>query len=876
LIGTNILHYEIIDKVGEGGMGVVYKARDTKLDRTVALKCLPTHTGTDETEKLRFINEAKAASALDHPNVCNIYSIEETEDGILFIVMAYYEGLSLKEKIGQGPLPLNDVANYAIQIASGLLKAHQNGIVHRDLKPANIFITNDDQIKIIDFGLAKASRHTMLTKSGTTLGTVPYMSPEQAQGGKVDHRTDIWSLGVVLYEMITGVRPFKSEYESALVYSILNEVPEPVTGLRSGVPMELERIINKCMEKDPRNRYQHTDEISIDVRRIEKDLTSDAETGNPLSRNSILHRKSKHSLVKQNLRPMIVGISIIIMVMIGSYLIIADRSIGSEVGGSIAVLPFENLSPNPDDGYFTAGIHEDIIIQLAGIDDIKVIGRSSVMGYEPGQRDYTGIGGELGVSTVLEGSVHRAGDRVRVSVNLIDTRTHQTVWAESYDRDMTDIFFIRTDIAQEISNTLQANLTPREEALIAHIPTQSTQAYDFYLQARDYTRRDYYNPNDFIRAIKLYEGAIDRDPEFALAYAGLSRAHLSMYWFAFDQTDARLERSQDALERAMEIDPDHPEVRMARGIFYYSGFRDYKQALNEFTFVKEMMPNDADIYFYIGAVQRRLGLWDDAVLNFELSLERDPRNIIRIYEMIMTYQNVREYEKARKVLEQAELLFPDSDSVKQIRYALMLRKGNIEYTRQHVLDLFPDIFADDLLGMFYLYFKRDFKYILDNTVGSTGLVMDSQRWYYPKSLFLGFVYNAVDNDEAALETFDIARTELEKARDQNPDDPRIRNALGLAYAGLEMKEEAIREGKKAMDLLPISEDAISGPDFEIGMAKIYTMLGEYDLALDYIERLLSIPADFISPGMLRVDPDWDPLRGNPRFQKIIGEVEIKI
>jgi eukaryotic-like serine/threonine-protein kinase len=274
MIGRMISHYKVLQQLGEGGMGVVYKAHDSKLDRTVALKFLPDHLGGDAEEKQRFIREAKSASALNHNNICSIHSIEETEEGNIFIVMAYYEGVSLKQRVEQSPLPVRDALRYAIEIASGLQKAHEKEIVHRDLKPANIFLTTDDQIKIIDFGLAKASAQTMLTKTGSTLGTVPYMSPEQARGDAVDHRTDIWSFGAVLYEMLTGQRPFKSEYETALIYSIINEDPEPVTAVRSGIPMDLERVISKCLEKDPVNRYQHVNEISVDLRRIERQLSS--------------------------------------------------------------------------------------------------------------------------------------------------------------------------------------------------------------------------------------------------------------------------------------------------------------------------------------------------------------------------------------------------------------------------------------------------------------------------------------------------------------------------------------------------------------------------------------------------------------------------
>jgi len=853
-------------------MGVVYRARDTKLDRTVALKFLPSHLGADESEKQRFLHEAKSASALDHTNICSIHSIEETDDGNLFIVMAYYEGVSLKEKIEQGPLPLKDVINYAHQIASGLQKAHEKGVVHRDLKPANIFITNDNQVKIIDFGLAKAAQRTMLTKSGTTLGTVPYMSPEQAQSSTIDHRTDIWSLGVVMYEMITGQLPFKSEYETALVYSIINEDPEPVTGLRSGVPMELERILNKCLEKESDDRYQHTNEIIVDLRKVDKDISSGIRTN--ISKST----GQKDRAVAAGDQPALVqkihvlyGIPVLLLLLIGVLFFLPDRMVISEVDGSIAVLPFESLSPDPANDYFTAGIHEDIIIQLAKIDDITVIGRSSVIGYQPGERDYRTIGTELGVSTLLEGSVRRDADRVRVSINLIDAETHRTLWAERYDRDLTDLFFIQADIAEEISQSLQASLSPREKESIAHVPTHSTQAYDLYLQGREYMRRDYYNPDDFRIAIDLYERAIEADPEFALAYAELSTVHLSMYWLAFDQTEERLQKSQTALEQALKLDPDNPIVRMANGIFYYNAYRDYDRALEELTFAMEQIPNYDEVYFYAGAVQRRMGLWDDAKRSFQRALELDPRNFVRLYEMVMTYQALREYSNVEKVIEQADLFFPDSESVKQMKYAFQTRIGKPQYTRENVLELFPDAFKENSIGVWFLYLIRDFDFIVENVKETQGYAVDAQRWYFPKSMIVGLAHKKLGDDRKAQAYFDTSRVHLETLREERPDDPRIRSSLGRVYGKLGMKEEAIREGKKAMELLPIEQDAMAGSDYEIEMAKIYTIIGEHDRALDYIERLLSIPADFISSGLLLVDPDWDPLRDDPRFQEIIGE-----
>jgi serine/threonine protein kinase/tetratricopeptide (TPR) repeat protein len=881
MIGKTISHYEILGKLGEGGMGVVYKAHDTKLDRTVALKFLPSHIGTDETEKRRFINEARAASTLDHSNICTIYSIEETDDGQIFIVMAYYEGMSLKEKIEQGPLPLKDVINYSIQIATGLQKAHEKEIVHRDLKPANIFITNDDQIKIIDFGLAKAAERSILTKSGTTLGTVPYMSPEQAQGNKVDNRTDIWSLGVVMYEMITGQRPFKSEYETALVYSIINEEPEPVTGLRSGIPLDLEKIIGKCMEKNPEDRYKHSDEIIVDLRKVERHLTSNMRSGisrprikmknpsSPAEQDNIISTKNKIS--GHRIKRFAYGMPVLFLILLGFYFYFTQRTGSPEIERSIAVLPFENLSPNPDDAFFTAGVHEDIIIQLSKIEDLKVISRGSVLGYPSGVRDYRRIGSELGVSSLLDGSVRRDANRVRVSVNLIDAATNQTRWAERYDRDLTDLFYIQSDIAEEISKSLKANLSLREQTTIAHIPTYSTQAYDLYLRAREYMRRDYWNPDDFQIAIQLYERSIDNDPEFALAYAWQSIAHTFMYSL-FDRSHERLDLAYSALQRANAISPDHPEVRMATGLYYSRGLNYFEKGLEEFTYALETMPNSSELYGYIATTQRRLGLWDEALKNDLRAYELDPRNFNSIYGLVHTYWNLREFDKVEPLLEKASMLFPDSDYVlDMIMWSDITSRGRPRYSMQDLLNQSHDFYFDRAGRWLLLYTIREFEFMIENKSKFPGDDIDSSWLYYSKHLLFGLMYKALGRDDDAYAYLDSARVNMEDLRNNHPDDPRIRIALGKTYAGLGFKEEALDEGKKAMALVPASKDAWLGVRMEVEMARIYSLLGEKEYALDYIERLLDVTTDIVTIGRLRTEPFWDPLRDDPRFQALVRE-----
>ncbi|MEE9189818.1 MAG: serine/threonine-protein kinase, partial [Candidatus Neomarinimicrobiota bacterium] len=467
MIGTTISHYKILEKLGEGGMGDVYKAEDTNLDRIVALKFLPLEMTRDKDIQTRFIHEAKAASALDHPNIYTIHEIDKTEEGQLFICMGYYEGKTVGEKIKQGPLGIDEAFEITIQIAQGLDKAHKKKIIHRDIKSANIIVTIDGVTKIVDFGIAKLTGLTQVTKDGTSLGTASYMSPEQTLGKEVDHRTDIWSLGVVLYEMLTGATPFQGDYEQAVVYSIMNEDPKPLTSLRTGIPLELERIVNKTLAKDPNDRYQHLDELIVDLKHVEKEP-----------------KKEKIEVQKTYMN-----------------------------GKSLAILPFMSIGDSKEDEYFCDGMHDDILSQVAKIHDLKVVSRTSVMRYKNTDKSIGEIAQELGVETILEGSVRRAGEKVRIVSQLINAKTDGHLWAETYDRDYADIFAVQTDVAENIATALKATLTPKEISSIESEPTENMAAYDYYLKGRYYWRVKS-DPEGNMLAAEMLEKAVELDPNF--------------------------------------------------------------------------------------------------------------------------------------------------------------------------------------------------------------------------------------------------------------------------------------------------------------------------------------------------------------------------
>ena len=542
MFGKTILHYEILEKLGEGGMGVVYKAQDTKLDRTVALKFLPPELMRESEAKERFVHEARASAALSHSNICTIHEIDQSE-GQSFIAMEYIKGETLKDKIAAGLLKLNEAMDIAAQVAQGLEKAHQKGIVHRDIKPANIFVTEDRVVKILDFGLAKLRGQKRLTKEGATVGTVAYMSPEQAKGEEVDHRTDIWSLGVVLYEMLTGQLPFKGEYDQAVVYSILNEELELPSSIRKDIPTPLERIVIKTLDKDPKNRYQNMEEVLDELKAP----------------------------------------------------VVTEKS--EERRKSIAVLPFTNMSADPEQEYFCDGMAEEIINVLSHIENLRVIARTSAFTFKGKHEDVRGIGRKLDVAHLLEGSVRKAGKRLRITAQLIKVDDGSHLWSERYDRELEDVLAIQDEIALEISNNLRLKLLKGEKASMMKHTTHNFNAYNVYMKGRYCLNK---NTDEWVRiAITYFEKAIQEDVNYAAAHAALAESYIHLYGgIGVMAAKDSIPRARKAAQHALILDPSLAEAHVALGMIAMYHDWDKATAVKSFERAIELNPNYAKSYIW--------------------------------------------------------------------------------------------------------------------------------------------------------------------------------------------------------------------------------------------------------------------------------------
>jgi serine/threonine protein kinase len=610
MIGKTISHYKIIEKLGSGGMGDVYKAEDTKLQRIVALKFLPSELTRDEEAQKRFVREARASSALDHPNIGAIYEIDES-DGQYFIAMAYYEGETLKDKIESSKegLDVEEAINITIQIARGLTRAHSKDIIHRDIKPANILMTKEGEVKLIDFGLAKLKGHTMLTKAGTTLGTVAYMSPEQTTGGVVDQRSDIWSLGVMLYEMLTGEQPFKGEYEQAIVYSIMNEQPEFITKIRSEVPVQIEQILEKALVKNPEKRFQSMEEMLGELT-----IAAEEIKGGRSKQTSVfkLGRKQR----KFAYRALVV---VLIAIAFGIYF--WQSRVAGAAPVSIALLPLESLTNEADQEWFTDSMTDALITDLAKIGGLRVISRSSAMKYKGTKKTPPEIAAELGVRYVIEGSIVKMGDQVKVSARLINAPNDEYLWAEEYERGFSNILGLQGEIAQAIASKIQVKLTPQEETLLAVSRSVNPEVHELYLKGMYHLRK--YTPDGFANGLRYLHQAVEKDPEEPLAHAGLAIGYSIIAHTPSPPPGAML-KSKEEGHKALELDESLGETHLAVAMAQIYGDWDKEGAEKSYKRALELNPSLAEAYNQYAWYLLLIGKEDEAIKSLKQAQEVDP------------------------------------------------------------------------------------------------------------------------------------------------------------------------------------------------------------------------------------------------------------
>jgi serine/threonine protein kinase/tetratricopeptide (TPR) repeat protein len=602
MIGNSISHYRILEKLGEGGMGIVYKAEDTRLKRPVAIKFLPRHISSNNEERKRFEIEAQAAAALNHPNISIIHSIEEFNNEV-YIVMEYIDGSELKKKIESGPMSVEESLNIIEQIAKGLQAAHQKGITHRDIKSSNIMLNLSGQIKIMDFGLAKFKDSVQMTKVGTTVGTIAYMSPEQARGETVDHRSDIWAVGIIFYEMLAGKLPYRGDFEHAIMYSIINEEAEPITSIREDVPIGIDQMLKKMLSKDLNFRYQNLDEFLKDLNNF---------------------RVNKFS----------------------------PRQASDEK--TIAVLPFENISPDKETDYFADGLAEELIINLSKLKEMNVVARTNSMRYKGTEKNINTIGRELGVRYIMEGSVRKFKDDLRISVQMIDVSKGTQLWGETYKGKLADIFDIQEKVSKEIVDALMVTLSPVEKIGLTKRPTVNAEAFDLCLRARDYLYR--FNKSNLKIAIQLFQRAIELDTRYAAAYAGLGESYATLYQL-FERNETWLEKSIESCLKAIMYDSSLSEAYSALSLSYFNK-QSLDEALDASKKAIDLDPNNFNAYWILARIYHLTDRDVEAISLLEKVILINPDFYSAYGDLRMIYEQIGETEKHKSALQQAINAFP--------------------------------------------------------------------------------------------------------------------------------------------------------------------------------------------------------------------------
>lgn len=873
MIDQTISHYRILEELGRGGMGVIYKARDTRLDRAVALKFLPPDLTRNPDAKARFIREAKAASALKHQNICTIHDIDETEDGQLFIVMDCYEGETLQEKIARGPLAIEEALHYAAQTAEALMAAHAEDIIHRDIKPGNIFIMNDGTVKLLDFGLAKFTDKTQLTREATTLGTLSYMSPEQVRGDSVDHRTDIWSFGIVLYEMLAGRTPFLNTYDAAVMYAILNHNPPPIEhGLRSISP-QLISIITKCLEKDPMDRFQLFQEI---VPLLHQEFQQTVPEENHPHQYEGLRSPRKNYIMAA-----LLGAAIMLIVLLIQFVIPWNDHELDNTFSRIAVLPFQNVGP-ADREYFADGISEELSSRLSTLEALRVVSYYSSRQYKSLEKSLREIGRELDVPYVVTGSIlwenlPSRAPRIRIIPRLIRIADETELWSRQFDAELTEVLALQSTMAETITHQIGMELHPQEKEAFQARATDNADAYMAYLRALALSKQ-----RDFEEALRWLNTAVNNDPRFALAYAIMSEMHSLLYHYGKDRSDHRISLAKEAVDKALSLNPELSEAHFAKGLVSYRIYRDYESALEEYQIASRLQPGRPDIMSATGWIYKRQGKYHDALALYQEALSLDPRNESITSEIGEVLRFLRRYAEAEYYYNlsiqinpvqeivygtQIENLWAWKGNTQEVRELVSqsLRGKRVPYTltQEHYMRLFRQEVYDRRYQAAFV--------LIDSIPGDALTVMN---FYYPKSLLKALVYHMQGKSADALYEFENSRILLEQTLRTHTSGERLQFSLCIVYAGLGMRTPAIQMWAQAFNSPYIQHDILLQNKYKADvLATIYLLLEEYDSALNVIEELLSKPSQ-LSTKILEMDPQWAPARNLPKYNQLIQQYGI--
>ena len=858
LIGQHLGSYRIDAVLGVGGMGVVYLAFDERLGRKVGLKLLPRSLVADAAQLERLKREARTASALNHPNIVTIHEIGEA-NGIHYIATEYIEGVTLREHIAKGPLPPNEAVEIATQLASALHVAHKAGIVHRDIKPENIMIRRDGYVKVLDFGIAKFVQPAALQPAATStqgliLGTTRYMSPEQMRGQSVDLRTDIWSLGVVLYEMLVGEPPFTGDTNTDVIAAVLRS-DAPLGRVGSG---RLQRIVHRTLQKEPEARYQNAAELRADLQ------CASSKT---------------YSLGDRTAR--VAAIAAVAIAALGGALWLWRTPIKapSPAKQSIAVLPFQNLSPDPNNAYFAEGMQNEIVTRLSKIAALKVISRTSTQKYKSTPENTREIGRQLGVTHLVEGAVQRVGDSIKVNVQLIRADRDEHLWAESYSRSLDNIFAVEGEVASAIAQQLKVTLTGAEEEGMMRPPTRNPAAYEAYLRGVAIEESQTSSEAPLIQAAAAYNEAVNLDPNFALAWARLGVARSFLASGNVDPAANSPATAKAAVDKAMALDPELGESWLALGAYRYRVARDYPAALQPYEEARRRLPNNSLVLQQTAFLERRLGHWEKGLRHYREAMTLDPRNAsVLTSSSGAFFTPMRRYADSQAALDRVLELVPGAEGTIANKAWVFHFAGRLKEAAEQLAKIPANSTEETVLTVrprHFAYERRFEEAIVEmerliSYISKPGAPLGGEA--LSNLTLLGYYQEWAGRPEEARNTF---RRVIETMK-PTPDAvvpvtaKKLPCYLALAYAGLGDKENALAAARRAVE--DYRDDAVDKPFAEQTLVQIQARFGDTEGALAALPHLLEVPSG-AHKGLMRIDPLWDPLRGDPRFKKLCEERE---